>query len=244
MPPRSKCKDRSCYVPEGTTNYKSSKKNGEKFTLFGAPVNDELRAKWARKIPRSDRVFDVKSCVCEKHFDEQFISREYVHKINGEEVRIPRHRPVLADDTIPTIFPNLPKYFSSVPKKRKIPKRVAQPPLAKKRKVEYQINIDELKDINLPSHWSKIIFKGNVTTIGYALYSEESIKDLKPNKFVLIKQEKDKLYYSTTVNDVPLKSNILPDSVSTLTNVLRDLDTFLDCMGAGDVHEFGEAIGS
>lgn len=50
--------------------------------------------------------------VCELHFQPHFIVRDYVHEINGEEVRLPRGKPTLTPNAVPTILPNVPAYLS------------------------------------------------------------------------------------------------------------------------------------
>lgn len=50
----------------------------------------------------------------------RYIQKEFRHIVNGVEVVIPRDIPVLRDDAVPTVFPNLPKYISkALPKERK-----------------------------------------------------------------------------------------------------------------------------
>ncbi|KAH7934071.1 hypothetical protein HPB49_021156 [Dermacentor silvarum] len=55
--------------------------------------------------------------------------REYVHVINGSEVRIARGKPSLAPDAVPTLLPGCPAYLSvAAPKQRPERKRrTAQP---------------------------------------------------------------------------------------------------------------------
>lgn len=52
------------------------------------------------------------------------MSRDYVHIIQGQEVRIPRGKPTLSADAVPTILPNLPTYLTKkLPKERVSRKR-------------------------------------------------------------------------------------------------------------------------
>lgn len=143
--------------------------------MFTVPKSDELRAKWARNIPRSDKSLKLNCRVCEKHFDEQYISRYFVHIIKSVEEKIPRQNPVLKDGAVPTIFPNLPKYLSSVPKKRKLSSRSEEPILPKRKKYSREksqelpeVNIENLEKIGIPSYWSILHFKGNPKIIGFA----------------------------------------------------------------------------
>ncbi|XP_075732796.1 uncharacterized protein LOC142775331 [Rhipicephalus microplus] len=118
MPSTSKKKtQRWCFVPGCDSGYRSC---SEKVSLFRAPTCQELFLKWARAIPRADKPLQENSAVCAKHFDERFIQREFRHIVNGVEVSIPRDVPLLRDDAVPTLFPNLPKYISkTLPKERK-----------------------------------------------------------------------------------------------------------------------------
>ncbi|KAH6945607.1 hypothetical protein HPB50_009291 [Hyalomma asiaticum] len=116
-----RCKQqRHCFAPGCNAGYVSARKQGKKASLFAVPVDDERRKAWERAIPRADNPLENNCIVCEAHFDERFIVRSYKHVINGEPVEIPRDRPTLTVDAIPTIFPNLPAYLSKkLPPKRK-----------------------------------------------------------------------------------------------------------------------------
>ncbi|KAL1442965.1 hypothetical protein MTO96_030497 [Rhipicephalus appendiculatus] len=99
---RPEQRERTCYVPGCKSGYKSCK---ETRSLFRAPIEPERLAAWSRKIRRKDRPLSHACVVCDRHFDERFIERTFRTKINGEIVEIPRDRPLLAKDAIPTIFP-------------------------------------------------------------------------------------------------------------------------------------------
>lgn len=110
-------RDRTCFVPGCKSGYRSCK---EARSIFRAPLEPERLEAWSRNIRRSDRVLDQGCVVCDRHFDPRFIERTYRTKINGEIVEIPRDRPKLTKDAIPTIFPEAPKYHTmSLPTKRK-----------------------------------------------------------------------------------------------------------------------------
>lgn len=118
MPSTSKNKTQGwCFVPWCDSGYKSC---SEKVSLFRAPACQDLFLKWSRAIPRADKTLQDTSAVCAKHFDARYIQKEFRHIVNGVEVVIPRDIPVLRDDAVPTVFPNLPKYISkALPKERK-----------------------------------------------------------------------------------------------------------------------------
>nr|XP_037289776.1 LOW QUALITY PROTEIN: uncharacterized protein LOC119184107 [Rhipicephalus microplus] len=113
-------RQRHCFAPGCTAGYVSARKQGKKASLFTAPEDDERRKAWERLIPRADKPLEKNCVICEAHFDERFIVRTYKHVINGETVEIPRDRPCLTPDAIPTVFPNVPSYLTKkLPPKRK-----------------------------------------------------------------------------------------------------------------------------
>lgn len=85
---------------------------------------------------RDDKSLTELSAVCEHHFEAHLILRDYVHVIDGVEVRIPRGKPSLAPGAIPTLLPGCPAYLSvKTPKQRTERKRSACqtiPPRSKK----------------------------------------------------------------------------------------------------------------
>ncbi|KAH8037487.1 hypothetical protein HPB51_011636 [Rhipicephalus microplus] len=73
----------------------------------------------AGSIKRDEKVLTETCVVWSRHFDERFIQRTFRHVINGDVVKLDRERPVLTKDTVPTIFPDAPSYFTKqLPKKR------------------------------------------------------------------------------------------------------------------------------
>lgn len=117
-----------CFVPECKTGYRSEKKKneGQKISLFDVPKDMDRRKKWENAIPRQDLPLTDTSAICELHFDERFIIRNWTHTINGKQVEIPRERPILSTEALPTIFPNLPERFNKfLPKQRNPKKRTA-----------------------------------------------------------------------------------------------------------------------
>ncbi|XP_077553173.1 uncharacterized protein LOC144167921 [Haemaphysalis longicornis] len=122
--------DRSnyCFAPGCRTGY-SGLKNAPKLSLFGVPEDDERRHVWERNLHRADKPLEPSDAVCELHFEEKYILRHYVHVIDGKEVRIPRGKPSLSPDAVPTILPNVPKYLPKVPVCERLPrKRVCAEP--------------------------------------------------------------------------------------------------------------------
>ncbi|CAN7947715.1 unnamed protein product, partial [Ixodes hexagonus] len=100
-----------CYAPGCKTGYARTHQD-RRFSLFKAPADEERRLAWQRNLHRLDKPLDADCAVCELHFEPHFILRDYVHVINGTEVRTPRGTPTLAPDAVPTILPNLPAHLS------------------------------------------------------------------------------------------------------------------------------------
>lgn len=61
--------------------------------MFKAPANPERRSLWERNLYWADKPLAVDCAVCELHFEQRFIVRDYVHRFNGEEVRTARGTP-------------------------------------------------------------------------------------------------------------------------------------------------------
>lgn len=107
-----------CFAPGCRTGY-SRVKDAPKASLFNVPRDEERRKQWERNLHRADKALDATCAVCELHFEQRYIIRDYVHLVDGKEVRIPRGRPLLSEDAVPTILPNLPAYLSkTTPKPR------------------------------------------------------------------------------------------------------------------------------
>lgn len=86
MPNRRR--QRHCFAPGCDTGYKWAQ--GEQPSLFAVPKDEGKRKVWERNLHRKDKVLDESCSVCERHFDPSCILRDYVHIIEGKEVRIPR----------------------------------------------------------------------------------------------------------------------------------------------------------
>uniref|UniRef100_A0A224Z0Q4 Thap domain protein n=1 Tax=Rhipicephalus zambeziensis TaxID=60191 RepID=A0A224Z0Q4_9ACAR len=110
-----------CYAPGCKTGY-VFKKGGPKIALFGVPKDPNRRKVWEQNLRRLDKPLDDTCAVCELHFEPHFVLRDYVHRIQGQEVRIPRGKPILDPNAVPTILPNVPQYFSKKVLKEKPPR--------------------------------------------------------------------------------------------------------------------------
>uniref|UniRef100_A0A224Z9P4 THAP domain containing protein n=1 Tax=Rhipicephalus zambeziensis TaxID=60191 RepID=A0A224Z9P4_9ACAR len=121
----TKARLRHCYAPGCRTGYAGVKAE-RKLSLFSVPKDESSRKIWERNLHRSDKALEENCAVCELHFEDRYILLDYVHIIDGKEVRIARGVPALTPDAVPTILPNAPKYLSTkLPPKRAPRKREA-----------------------------------------------------------------------------------------------------------------------
>lgn len=78
-------KDTTCFAPFCKSGYKSSRK-GLKVSLFSAPRDPELFKRWELALHRADKRLQPHSVVCERHFDQECIERDYKYMIEGNVV--------------------------------------------------------------------------------------------------------------------------------------------------------------
>uniref|UniRef100_A0A224Z9Z2 THAP domain containing protein n=1 Tax=Rhipicephalus zambeziensis TaxID=60191 RepID=A0A224Z9Z2_9ACAR len=91
-------RQRHCFVP-GCKN-----DSRQKLSLFAVP-SDEVRFKvWQQALSGYGKKLEKKCVVCERHFESQYVCKTYKHTINGQLVEIPRNRPLLMPDAVPTRF--------------------------------------------------------------------------------------------------------------------------------------------
>jgi len=114
-----------CFVPGCKTGYASTKPKVQSLSLFTPPI--ARLSQWSAAIPRADRQLSRRDRVCELHFAPQHIIRDFVVKVGEDTVALPREKPKLTSDAVPTIFPNLPEYMTRVvkPPRRIITKHTA-----------------------------------------------------------------------------------------------------------------------
>ncbi|KAH7973023.1 hypothetical protein HPB52_020503 [Rhipicephalus sanguineus] len=104
-----------CFAPRCRTGY-SRVEDAPK--AFNVPRDAERRREWERNLHRAK--LDESCAVCELRFEPRFVIRDFVHLIDGKEARIPRDKPLLTEDAVPTILANLPKYLTkTTPNSRK-----------------------------------------------------------------------------------------------------------------------------
>lgn len=130
--PRKLGKQNFCFAPGCRTGYAGA----PKASLFCAPRDAELRKQWESNLRRVDRPLTARSSVCERHFEPRFILRDYVHVINGDEVRMPRGKPSLVPGAVPTLLPDFPGNLSKKLSKPR-PTTLTESPPTKKPKRTY-----------------------------------------------------------------------------------------------------------
>ncbi|XP_077564453.1 uncharacterized protein LOC144179904 [Haemaphysalis longicornis] len=124
-----------CFVTGCKSGYDSAKSAAEKRHFFKPPSETSRLQEWQHAIPRSDRELTSSCAVCDLHFQEADIVKNFVHNIRGDVVVIPRDKWSLKDDAVPRLFSNCPKYLSKPLRKHKAP-AVRSPLQPKRRNVQ------------------------------------------------------------------------------------------------------------
>ncbi|KAG0416364.1 hypothetical protein HPB47_006467 [Ixodes persulcatus] len=249
---KKKQRAQHCFVPGCKSGYRSSE---QKRSLFSVPKDPAVFAQWQRNIPRADVSLSFTCAVCELHFEESCVERFYAdsHVINGEVVRLKRDRPVLKPDAIPTIFPNLPKYFTKkLPRKRKTRENPSTNPSTKKQHTDGDAGVDEcthplrsekLDDfdytsgVKLPSQkWTKLCFSDSVVFACVKLNDVASELSTEKLLLVSITTEAEATCTLHLRGRQFLKTTL--SGPSELQSVLNNADRLLLCKGAGTIGDF------
>ena len=110
-----------CCVPHCKSGYKKGKEDPpptSKLSFYRFPPEPGLRHKWIRNISRSDQEPNKNSRVCSIHFKDTDFQAERTDKRFNSKKNSGKPRPaelqkrLLLQDAVPSIFPNLPKYFT------------------------------------------------------------------------------------------------------------------------------------
>ncbi|CAN7945985.1 unnamed protein product [Ixodes pacificus] len=247
-----------CFAPGCTTGYVSTRKKGGKASVFAVPDGEERLRAWQRAIPRADKPLEKTSVVCELHFEPRFVVRHYTHVVNGEVVKIPRGRPCLSEDAIPTLFLNVPEYLSKkLPKKRQ--SRTSSGEVTGKRRKTSDgptreaascgddgssftadgaatssactlEKLDYLKDEKLPSgYWSRHLLAEAPKAIAFSVCAQAG-DSVCFKKLVLCSA--DDVYYhcSVFVQGVSLETVDVSDAQS-VESLLHSIDQMIACSG-------------
>uniref|UniRef100_A0A2S2NYY9 THAP-type domain-containing protein n=1 Tax=Schizaphis graminum TaxID=13262 RepID=A0A2S2NYY9_SCHGA len=150
---------RNCFVPHCHEGNKSQiKKNkllGIKHkTMFKAPKDVLLLEKWSKAIQRTDRELRPGiDNVCEKHFDEAYVSRYFETKMpDGSINRIERGRLSLKKNAVPSIFPDLPQNLIIIEPIKKTKLNNISSTIDNVSETYNNLQ-DALKNMNLPTEW-------------------------------------------------------------------------------------------
>ncbi|KAG0444516.1 hypothetical protein HPB47_013709 [Ixodes persulcatus] len=250
---KKKQRAQHCFVPGCKSGYRSSE---HKHSLFTVPKDPGEFAQWQRNIPRADVSLSSTSAVCELRFEEVCIERFYAdsHVINGEAVRLKRDRPVLKPDAVPTVFPNLPKYFTKkLARKRKTRKKPASKPRVKQSHTEGGVSVDKSlqplgpeelheldyysSEVTLPSQkWTKLRFLDSVAFASVKLNDAKS--ELSTEKLLLLSITAEAVATCTLHLKGRQFSQIAFSGPSELQGVLDNADRVVLCGGAGTTEDF------
>lgn len=247
-----------CFAPGCKTGY-SRVKDAPKLSLFSVPEDEEMRRTWERNLHRKDKPLEVTDAVCELHFEGKYVLRDYVHVIDGKEVRLPRGKPSLSPDAVPTILPNLPRYLSKTPSCERPTKKRASSRLhdhqTKRRCIqeddmqtsEAANNSDdaenrpfELSEVPKPTeHWALHKFP-NYDGVGYVLATLDSEKNtVSVEKTVLMNYSEDP---NAVICRSYVRKTLVSESVSRTIDeakqVLEGAHSLQVCKGAGILEDF------
>lgn len=101
--------------------------------MFNAPSDATRLAEWERDIKREDRRLTPAAVVCEKHFESSCIERTFSVSVNGVTSELPRDKPRLKPDAVPSIFTHYPEHIlPKVSAKRKARNLCQQEPPEKR----------------------------------------------------------------------------------------------------------------
>ncbi|XP_067133577.1 uncharacterized protein [Centruroides vittatus] len=263
-PNTRKSKSGTCFVPLCKTGYRSCK---EKKSLFLAPKDDNRRKDWEKLIRRSDLTLEPWHRVCELHFEEHFIIRNWKHIVKGEEVIIPRDVPILSVDAVPTKFEGYPKYYSNVslPRKRSNrnlsnntnKKKKVNPPLLSSEELDIQPELSsasssfsslQLKDfekLKVPDFWIRCPLKNESNLIVYAenkLKLEDNHASLNALKLITFAQYEDVFSCKVYIKGVQFE-NISPiSSLQQAEDIIENTDKLKICNGAATETELESNI--
>lgn len=248
-----KARQTHCFAPNCTSGYVSSRKSGERVSLFSVPKDPERFEAWRRAVPRADKALDENSALCELHFDEQYIVRHFTHVINEATVKIPRDRPVLTSDAVPTIYPNAPSYLSKkAPQKRQsktstcgLPSKLQRCEMgACSQGVETANDEGSVSDqqvlasefcvqrCELPSvYWSRHQIAGSDNVTAFTVCALED-HNLYFEKVVLVMSDSSAIQATVFVQATQVRSVEITDA-KMIEDLLLEVDSLIPCKGFG-----------
>ncbi|KAH6943947.1 hypothetical protein HPB50_000792 [Hyalomma asiaticum] len=122
-----------CFVTGCNSGY-CSKGPAEKRHFFQAPSDDVRLQMLQHAIPRLDQQLTSSCVVCDIHFQDSDLVKEFVNTIDDDVFIIPRDKWALKDYAPPRLFPNCPAYLSEPVRKRKQPALRTAPAVKRRKK--------------------------------------------------------------------------------------------------------------
>ncbi|KAH8022003.1 hypothetical protein HPB51_020613 [Rhipicephalus microplus] len=251
----TKVRLRHCYAPGCRTGYAGVKAD-RKLSLFSVPKDERRRKIWERNLHRSDKALEENCAVCELQFEDRYILRDYVHIIDGKEVRIARGVPARTPDAVPTILPNAPKYLSTklppkrTPRKREAP-TVPGPQNSKKACTSTPVDddfesqddvhdvstaslkLENLRELRTPSkYWAVHQFPGYEGTVYTLSQLDTCSGTVTSERAVLCHMSViEQASYKTFLNGKPVSEGLVR-TVLQAEEALLQASKFLKCPGA------------
>ncbi|XP_020718767.1 uncharacterized protein LOC100650398 isoform X3 [Bombus terrestris] len=190
----------TCAVPNCRTN---KDKRNEKVSVF-IVKNENFGAKWAALIPGIERLRTGQR-ICEKHFEERYIIREYIKYDNNGKIiaQVPLKRTRLRPGAVPTIFDGYPLQSRS---RSRSPQQDVQDVIRHTMRKYARLYTDHTYAVQEPAKCSKSTAKEEVTASSTAK-SESTIMEqeviasnrAKYSKSTIKEEEEEEVSASSTI---------------------------------------------
>ncbi|KAH7979833.1 hypothetical protein HPB49_011531 [Dermacentor silvarum] len=86
--------------------------HGRYVSLFAAPQQTDRLKIWRHAIPRKERVLQSTAVVCEKHFEPRHVTKTSEAVYKGHVLVSALRKAALANDAVPTKFPDCPAHLT------------------------------------------------------------------------------------------------------------------------------------
>ncbi|XP_050590378.1 uncharacterized protein LOC126922135 isoform X1 [Bombus affinis] len=190
----------TCAVPNCRTN---KDKRNEKVSVF-IVKNENFGAKWAALIPGIERLRTGQR-ICEKHFEERYIIREYIKYDNNGKIiaQVPLKRTRLRPGAVPTIFDGYPLQSRS---RSRSPQQDVQDVIRHTMRKYARLYTDHTYAVQEPAKCSKSTAKEEVTASS-TTKSESTITEqeviasnrAKYSKSTIKEEEEEEVSASSTI---------------------------------------------
>lgn len=197
--------------------------------------NNNLLRQWMHRISRDNYKPSRHSVLCSLHFSQHDFVYDSTDSNNYRKKKRPRRtlrKRYLKPDAVPTIFPNLPNYFSSFPSEPRSTRatsisRLVNENFRIERENEAFMQSDSFHSI--PELLSKI--KGEIMPSGFKIISDQGVHD--KAHFILLNDEIPlKIIASITINadlQVTLCQNEIVLPVSKVKHIIHE-SCFVNCV--------------